>query len=144
VSCEDGTCTSASRLSKMVLWLVAAIVVAVAAFPYYSGAILKAQAQGSTQGAKSVDASETTVVIPVSGMTCDSCATHIQGVLSKSSGVKSAVVSYEKGQATVTYDPQVTSVKNIQTTIEAIGYRTGDVERSEPKPEASTAKPLAL
>jgi copper chaperone CopZ len=142
VRCEDTICRP-GRPSRMPLWLVASVVVAVSAFPYYSGAVLKAQTQGSiTPGDRKPSADQASVVIGVSGMTCGSCSAHIQGALLKTPGVKSADVSYEKARATVSYDPKTIDVESIRALIEAIGYKAGEVERSEPQPGAGTAKPI--
>ncbi len=105
VKCEDGSCQvrGASRASKIMLWLATIAVIAFAAFPYYSGPLLRASTQKNASPANSETAGnisnpgEAAVVVKVSGMTCDSCALHIQNALTKVPGVKSADVSYEKG-----------------------------------------------
>ncbi len=95
----------------MLLWVIVAVVITAAAFPYYSGAILQAQTHSSqTSAARSTDVSDATATISVSGMSCGSCAVQIQSGLAKTRGVKSADVSFEKGQAVVRYDPNATSV----------------------------------
>jgi mercuric ion transport protein len=44
VQCADGECAP-SRRSKTLLWVSAIFVIATTAFPYYSGAVLRAQTQ---------------------------------------------------------------------------------------------------
>ncbi|PIX75844.1 MAG: mercury(II) reductase, partial [Rhodocyclales bacterium CG_4_10_14_3_um_filter_68_10] len=39
------------------------------------------------------------IEMQITGMTCDSCATHVKETLEKVPGVQSAVVSYAKGAA---------------------------------------------
>lgn len=40
-------------------------------------------------------------VLSIQGMTCETCATHVQKELTKRPGVAEARVSYQKGEATV-------------------------------------------
>lgn len=128
--CADGTC-AVSRTSRIALFAIIAVVIAAAAFPYYSGAILKAQTQSNkpSAGAAASD-NEATTVIAVGGMSCGSCAAHIEGVLAKAPGVKSVEVSFEKSKAVVKYDPKATSPAAIRTAIEAIGYTTEEATAS--------------
>jgi P-type Cu+ transporter len=46
------------------------------------------------------------LTLPVSGMTCASCANRIERGLKKVGGVETAQVNLASEQATVTYDPQ--------------------------------------
>jgi len=57
--------------------------------------------------------------------------------------VKSADVSYEKGQAVVRYDPNATSAKAIRDAIEAIGYKADESKEAETQPATVTANTLA-
>ncbi len=137
VQCEGGACEmrSASRASKILLWLATVAVIAFATFPYYYGALLRAQARNNTPAAVSnassqvVNTNEARAVIAVSGMTCDGCAAHIQSELVKVSGVRSADVSYKKGQAVVVYDPSATNLDAIRGAINATGYKAGEAIR---------------
>jgi Cu+-exporting ATPase len=62
------------------------------------------------------------LVLPVTGMTCASCANRIERGLKKASGVEAAQVNLASEQATVSYDPQQTSPRQLITTIENTGY----------------------
>ncbi|MCI0490980.1 MAG: cation transporter [Blastocatellia bacterium] len=131
VRCEDGKCKAdgPSRTSKIILWLATIVVIAFAAFPYYSGALLKAQTQTSapaTNRSSSGDIanpSEASAIVMISGMTCGSCAFSVQSVLAKVPGVKSADVSYEKGQAVVVYDPTAIGLDAIRSAIDSTGFK---------------------
>ena len=135
VRCEDGSCQvrGASRASEIMLWLATIGVIAFATFPYYSGALLKANTQGNESPAVSdatngvEHSSEAAVVVKVSGMTCASCALHIHDALTKVPGVKTVDVSYEKGQAVIAYDPAATNPDAIRAAINATGYKAGEV-----------------
>jgi mercuric ion binding protein len=50
-----------------------------------------------------------TVVLDISGMDCAGCTQPVQAALAKVKGVSKAAVSFEKKQATVTYDPKQTN-----------------------------------
>jgi copper chaperone CopZ len=128
--CTDETC-AASRASRVVLWSITAVVIAAAASPYYSGAILKAQTGSNKPSANAATSdNEATAVITVGGMTCGSCANYIEGVLTKAPGVKSVEVSFEKSQAVVRYDPKATDPAALRAAIEAIGYTTDEAAAS--------------
>ncbi|MGN1385687.1 MAG: heavy metal translocating P-type ATPase [Bacillus sp. (in: firmicutes)] len=58
----------------------------------------------------------------VSGMTCAACSSRIEKVLKKMDGVEAANVNLAMETATVTYNPQELSEKDLQDKIEKIGY----------------------
>ncbi|WP_297496507.1 mercury(II) reductase [Ferrovum sp.] len=61
-------------------------------------------------------------ILYITGMTCDSCASHVKEALEEVPGVQSAVVSYPKGTAEVTHDPDTLS--NVLTdTVARLGYK---------------------
>jgi sulfite exporter TauE/SafE len=60
----------------------------------------------------------------VGGMTCVNCQNRIEKKLKETAGVKSAVVNYNTGAASVTYDAAQTSFDEISAVIEQLGYRT--------------------
>lgn len=62
------------------------------------------------------------VVIPVSGMTCAACQSRIQRTLNKTDGVVDASVNLMMGNATVSYDPAITSAEALVETIKSTGY----------------------
>ncbi len=63
------------------------------------------------------------ITLGVSGMTCSACTANIERVLKKKEGVGSVVVNLELGKAKVGFDPALISPKEIEETIESIGYR---------------------
>jgi Cu+-exporting ATPase len=62
----------------------------------------------------------------VSGMTCASCANHIETTLRKQTGVKDAVVNLATEKASVTYDATLTNTNTLQTSVADIGYGLHD------------------
>ena len=60
--------------------------------------------------------------IPVTGMTCAACQSFIQRTLASQAGVQDAAVNLMLHNATVTFDPGVTSVSTLVDTIRGTGY----------------------
>ena len=56
-------------------------------------------------------------------MTCSACVANIERVLKKKAGVSSVAVNLELGRAKVGFDPSLISPKEIEDTIESIGYK---------------------
>lgn len=61
--------------------------------------------------------------VKIDGMHCEGCASTIQALLSHEAGIKSANVSFEKGRATVFYDPSETDPAKVTAAIEKAGFR---------------------
>jgi Cu+-exporting ATPase len=62
------------------------------------------------------------LTLPVTGMTCASCASRIERGLKKVSGVETAQVNLSSEQATVTYDPQQVQPHDLVAAVEKAGY----------------------
>src|SRR5689334_13024476 len=62
------------------------------------------------------------LTLPVTGMTCASCANRIERGLKKVGGVESAQVNLASEQATVTYDPQQVQPHDLVVAVEKAGY----------------------
>jgi Cu+-exporting ATPase len=62
------------------------------------------------------------ITIPVTGMTCSACQSFIQRTLASQAGVQDASVNLMLHNATVTFDPGVTSVAALVDTIRGTGY----------------------
>ncbi|CAG8449526.1 10508_t:CDS:1 [Diversispora eburnea] len=76
--------------------------------------------------------SSVVVVIPVRGMTCQSCVSSVTNVLSILAGVSNVVVSLEKAEANVTYDASKVSKARIIETIEKAGFKTSPEKKQNP------------
>ena len=61
--------------------------------------------------------------IPITGMTCASCAQTIEKSLKETPGVKEANVNFATEKATVTYDTNITNEHDIITKINSTGYQ---------------------
>ncbi len=73
-------------------------------------------------------ASEHRCDLPITGMSCASCAATIQKALTGHPGVKAAEVNFAAEKASVTYDSSVVSLNDLITIIKDLGY---DVAYSE-------------
>ncbi len=61
-------------------------------------------------------------VIPVTGMTCATCAVTIEKGLAETPGVEQANVNFASEKATVEYDPSKVNLAQIKDTISELGY----------------------
>lgn len=110
-----------SRAARLALWTASVAVLILALSPYYVGTCARhLSAKREVAGApQSVTARET---FKVSGMTCAGCETTIKLALEHTPGVRSAEVSYERGEAAVEYDPTLTNTDKLRAAINETGY----------------------
>lgn len=76
--------------------------------------------------------------LPITGMTCASCANRIERRLNKIEGVE-ATVNFATERATVDYDPALTDPDALLGAVEAVGYRA-----ALPVPERATGSGDAI
>ncbi|MRN55349.1 heavy metal translocating P-type ATPase [Paenibacillus monticola] len=69
-----------------------------------------------------LDQKQTT--LQITGMTCSACATRIEKGLSRMEGVSRANVNLALEQASVSFDPQLTGLPQIEVKIRDLGYDT--------------------
>ncbi len=62
------------------------------------------------------------VSFPVTGMTCAACQSFVQRTLAEKAGVQDATVNLMLHNATVTFDPRVTSLAGLVDTVRGTGY----------------------
>ena len=139
--CEPGSACAtkdrrSARITKTMLWVSTAVVIAFAAFPKYIGTLLtitdSSSPQSMTQPVADVKAENTprvdtqdtqpqapiapvadnNTIIEIQGMTCEGCAVNLQHSLARLSGVNNAQVWFKKGIAQLkttpdgNFDPQ--------------------------------------
>jgi Cu+-exporting ATPase len=63
-----------------------------------------------------------TVTLPVDGMTCAACQGHVTRALTDAPGVERASVNLMTNEATVVYDPSLTSPASLVEAVTATGY----------------------
>lgn len=83
-------------------------------------ALLLAWALPASLAAGGESVSKTTLTIK--GMTCGGCAAAVKLQLKRTEGVSAYEVSWEKGEAEVTYDPAKTDPKRIAGSVAKTGY----------------------
>ena len=124
--CADGTCAvmPPRKSQKLALWLATAIVLPLAAFPYYSALFWADAASASVTvfAGKPADGDWTVAVFDIEGMTCAGCAASIRTTLDQVAGVSTAEVSFDSKTARVTYHASHVSVEQLVTAISELGY----------------------
>ena len=63
-----------------------------------------------------------TAVFTIEGMTCTGCEAHVVGEVSKLKGIIDMSVSYEKGNAMVTFDKSKINTDTIINAVNSTGY----------------------
>jgi mercuric ion transport protein len=111
-----------TRPSRLALWVVAGLVVVLAAFPYYSGALVRAFG-GEPKAPLTTNTSIAHTVLSIQGMDCTACAALIEKNLTRIQGVRSAKVSFERKVASINYDTRVIAPEKFVKAIENAGYK---------------------
>lgn len=115
----------AGRTARLSLWIAAAAVLVFALSPYYVGTLARhLSANGEAADAEPTAArpAAARAAFKVTGMTCAGCEATIKLALEQTAGVKSAEVSYDRGEAVAEYDPNVTTPEKLGKVISDAGY----------------------
>lgn len=83
--------------------------------------------------------SETTVQLPISGMTCVGCAKSIEMALSNKPGVLSSVVNFPDSKVVVKFDSAVTDRQQVIATIRGSGFQVVEAREDQSLPDALDA-----
>ncbi len=132
---EECACAgTAGTNRKRLVWIVTAIVIPLAGFPYYSNYVwgLVAAADGPAVAAAKTTEKTVRLVLEVEGMTCEGCARSIESALRREPGIVTAKVDYPSKTAYIEYRPEKTSPEKISEVIRSLGY--------EPKPSSDKRK----
>jgi copper chaperone len=84
-----------------------------------------AAAPAPAKVAKPARSASATAVIPVKGMSCGGCVSHVNEALQKLPGVKSVDTSLDDARTTVVYDPAKVKPEQLSKAIAATGYEPG-------------------
>ena len=68
------------------------------------------------------------LTLPVGGMSCASCVSHVEGALKELPGVSDVVVNLGTNKASLRYDPAQLGWKDLQRAIEDVGYSVPNTE----------------
>lgn len=104
-ACEPGSLCEVKPVGRwniLALSVLGVLVVALAAFPLYSGRIAEAV---SPRHAPKVTAQSATTAFLVPDMDCPACAAGLRASFEKLPGVNHAAVDYNTRRVTITYDP---------------------------------------
>jgi Cu+-exporting ATPase len=91
----------------------------------------RAPLNGSRHTRSTPDGTGERVDLPITGMSCASCARRIEKELSQTPGVRRAGVNLATSRATVEYDPARTDVRQLMDTVKATGYGTAGTARAD-------------
>jgi len=70
-------------------------------------------------------------IIPISGMTCASCANAIEKAIKKLSGIEEASVNFATEKAKVVYDSSKTRISEIKDAVSKAGYKALEIQASK-------------
>lgn len=130
-----------NRAGRLGLWMASFAVLVFALMPYVAGPLAAKISEKKTANAQSNQdaccvaqkAGKAAAIAPapgtelatfkVQGMTCISCETTIKLALERTPGVLRADVSYDRGAATVEYDPKKTTPAKLRDAINNTGYK---------------------
>lgn len=126
--CEGGACAVSpnKRSRKIALWIVTAVAVPLAAFPYYSGVFWNSSASAAATTLASDSASLTETVFEIEGMTCAGCAATLESALTNTPGVAAVQVSLETETARVSYDSSALTADKIKKLIREVGFTANE------------------
>ncbi len=124
VDCECDPAPKKSFLhSKAFLAFVTVFAAIMISFPSFSSVFYPE----STQQLSTIDPLNfQKVEFKIEGMTCTSCADHVQHDINKIPGIILATASYEGKNAIVEFDKSKTSLSDIQKAIDKTGYKVVD------------------
>lgn len=108
--------------SKRFLSLITVLAILFLAFPSFSNWLSQDVPQKSVSVVAKSDSGQV-AYINIKGMTCAGCEHHVKQEVTKLRGVSDVIVSYDKGNAVVKYDPKKTSLSQIHKAIALTGYQ---------------------
>ncbi len=132
-ACKPGSVCATKPVSRwnfIVLGTVAALVIGLAAFPYYSGAVARALVGNSSANTTVTASSLATVTFRIPDMDCPACAVSLSATFQKLPGVRDAKLDVNSRQAVVTYDPSSQNIPSLQKVISDAGFHIASASGS--------------
>ncbi|NLC45101.1 MAG: heavy metal translocating P-type ATPase, partial [Clostridiales bacterium] len=80
------------------------------------------------EAAEEIEEAQREILLPISGMTCASCANAVQRSIGKLEGVKEVNVNYATEKAKVVYDSSQTRISEIKNAVAKAGYKALEVD----------------
>ena len=66
--------------------------------------------------------------LPIAGMSCASCVSHVEGALKELPGVAKVVVNLATNKAILNYDPQSVTLEDMRRAVDNVGYSVATAE----------------
>ncbi len=124
VTADDCNCATPQKKSflqsKIFLSLITVFAVLTTAFPYYADTFFPKNDNKTVLMTDKTAMQKT--VFTIEGMTCTGCEAHVMSEVSKLQGIMDVSVSYEKGNAIVSFDKAKINTDSIINTINSTGY----------------------
>ena len=111
-----------SRWNHTALGILATGIVALAAFPYYSGAVARMVVRQPGQTSSLDAATLSTISFRVPDMDCPACAVALSAALDKLPGVAYANLDVSSRKAVVTYNPAMQNVAALEKVVADAGF----------------------
>lgn len=118
------------RWNHLALGILAAGVVALATFPYYSGVVAQMVVRQPSPDHSVSPTALSTVAFRVPDMDCPACAVSLSAALRKLPGVADAKLDVESRRAVVTYDPATQSIPALERVITDAGFHIAPAPNS--------------
>jgi P-type Cu+ transporter len=80
------------------------------------------------QGVQNMVGTTLNLALPVEGMTCASCVSHVERALKDVPGTSEVVVNLATNKASLDYDPEQTSIEEMIQAIQGVGYTVPETE----------------
>lgn len=110
-----------NRWNGLALGLLTVLVVALAAFPAYSGYVAQRLVPPPAHSTRAATPSVTTSFL-IPDMSCPACATTLRAQFEQLPGVSEAKVDYETRRATITYNPVAQNFEAFANVVRDAGY----------------------
>jgi mercuric ion transport protein len=112
-----------AKWNKIILWLATAFVLAIAAFPTYSGEAARLLVPAGASNSGSDQEKIATLQVNIPSMDCGSCAAGIEAKLNKQDGVQAAQVDFATKAAVIHFDPGKLSPERVTALIHEMGFK---------------------
>jgi mercuric ion transport protein len=112
-----------AKWNKIILWLATALVIAIAAFPTYSGVAAQLLVPAVTSSTSPSQAKLATLQVNIPCMDCGACAAGIRAKLKKQDGVQAAQVDFATKAAVIYFDPGKLSPERVTALIDETGFK---------------------
>ncbi|MFH1186509.1 MAG: heavy metal translocating P-type ATPase [Chloroflexota bacterium] len=66
--------------------------------------------------------------LPIGGMTCTSCVSHVEGALRALPGVSNVSVNLSTNRASLTYEPEKVKIGDMERAVQGVGYMVMETE----------------